>query len=61
MAKVANVIDLVTPKLPPPPPRNAQNRSGLSLADAVTTSPLGSTTVADCSASQVSPPRRVSG
>ena len=29
MGKVANVSEVVTPKLPPPPPRNAQNRVGV--------------------------------
>src|SRR3954464_6154793 len=32
IGKVAKVKDLVTPKFPPPP-RNAQNRSGFSAAD----------------------------
>ena len=32
---------MVTPKLPPPPPRNAQNRSGCELADAVTSLTTG--------------------
>src|ERR1700754_5008806 len=32
VGKVAKVNDVVTPKLPPPPPRNAQNRSGLLVA-----------------------------
>ena len=60
VGKVANVIDVVTPKLPPPPPLCAQKGSGLSVADTVTTSPLGSTTAADGSASQVSPAWRKS-
>src|SRR6516165_3928741 len=55
VGNVANVSEVVTPKLPPPPPRNAQNRSGLLLADAVTAWPLGSTTAADRSASHISP------
>src|SRR5580693_4541871 len=42
---VAKVSDVVTPKFPPPPPRNAQNRSGCELADATTTWPPGNTTV----------------
>src|SRR3954454_1269200 len=28
VGNVVNVSDVVTPKLPPPPPRSAQNRSG---------------------------------
>src|ERR1700761_2496410 len=55
VGKVAKVSEVVTPKLPPPPPRNAQNRSGLLLADAVTACPLGSTTDADLNASHISP------
>lgn len=47
VGNVAKVSEVVTPKLPPPPPRNAQNRSGLLAADAVTAWPLGSTTDAD--------------
>ena len=46
---------MVAPKFPPPPPRNAQNRSGWELADAVTVWPPGSTTVADRNASDISP------
>jgi len=53
--EVAKVKDVVTPKFPPPPPRNAQNRSGFSAADAVTAWPPGSITVADVSASQSRP------
>lgn len=55
---VAKVSDVVTPKLPPPPPRNPQNRSGFSVVDAVTAVPPGSTTVADTSWSDSNPPRR---
>ena len=44
MGNVAKVSEVVTPKLPPPPPRNAQNRSGFSAADAVTAWPPGNTT-----------------
>src|ERR1700738_3666244 len=46
-ANVAKVSEVVTPKLRAPPPRNAQNRSGLEVADAVTACPPGSTTAAD--------------
>src|ERR1700751_2263220 len=52
---VANVSEGVTPKLPPPPPRSAQNRSGLLAADAVTAWPGGSTTDADVNWSQSRP------
>src|SRR5437660_2777792 len=47
VGNVAKVSEVVTPKLPPPPPRSAQNRSGLLAADAVTAWPPGSTTDAD--------------
>src|ERR1700750_3129426 len=47
VGNVAKVSEVVTPKFPPPPPRNAQNRSGLLAADTVTAWPLGSTTDAD--------------
>src|ERR1700758_1792696 len=47
VGNVAKVSAVVTPKFPPPPPRSAQNRSGLLAADAVTAWPLGSTTDAD--------------
>jgi hypothetical protein len=36
---VLKVNEVTTPKLPPPPPRQAQNRSGLVLALAVLTWP----------------------
>ncbi|CKR77436.1 Uncharacterised protein [Mycobacterium tuberculosis] len=55
LGNVAKVSEVVTPKLPPPPPRNAQNRSGWSVADAVTAWPLGSTTDADVNWSQSRP------
>src|SRR5689334_21406326 len=55
VGNVAKVSEVVTPKLPPPPPRSAQNRSGLLAADAVTTWPLGSTTDADVNWSQSRP------
>src|ERR1700757_1387185 len=42
VGNVAKVSEVVTPKLPPPPPRSAQNRSGLLAADAVTAWPPGS-------------------
>src|ERR1700742_3144215 len=32
VGNVAKVSEVVTPKFPPPPPRNAQNRSGLLAA-----------------------------
>src|SRR5271156_27532 len=47
VGNVAKVSEVVTPKLPPPPPRKAQNRSGWLVGDAVTAWPPGSTTVAD--------------
>src|SRR5215469_8083348 len=55
VGNVAKVSEVVTPKLPPPPPRNAQNRSGWSLADAVTAAPPGNTTDADVNASDIRP------
>src|SRR6202021_3059648 len=55
VGNVAKVSEVVTPKLPPPPPRSAQNRSGLLAADAVTAWPLGSTTDADVNASHITP------
>src|ERR1700726_1501128 len=55
VGNVAKVSAVVTPKLPPPPPRNPQNRSGLLAADAVTAWPLGSTTDADVNWSQSRP------
>src|SRR5262249_9983200 len=55
LGDVAKVTEGVTPKLPPPPPRNAQNRSGFSAAEAVTAWPPGNTTVADVSASESRP------
>src|ERR1700753_1468162 len=55
VGNVAKVSEVVAPKFPPPPPRNAQNRSGLLLADAVTAWPLGSTTDADRNASHIRP------
>src|SRR5271154_6694044 len=55
VGNVAKVSEVVAPKFPPPPPRNAQNRSGWELADAVTVWPPGSTTVADRNASDISP------
>src|ERR1700722_6773256 len=55
VGNVAKVSEVVTPKFPPPPPRNAQNRSGLLAADAVTARPPGSTTDADVNWSQSRP------
>src|SRR6201993_1487791 len=55
VGNVAKVSEVVTPKFPPPPPRNAQNRSGLLAADTVTAWPLGSTTDADLNASHIRP------
>src|SRR5277367_1017888 len=55
VGNVAKVSEVVAPKFPPPPPHNAQNRSGWELADAVTVWPPGSTTVADRNASDISP------
>src|ERR1700759_5257189 len=55
VGNVAKVSEAGTPKFPPPPPRNAQNRSGLLAADAVTAWPLGSTTDADLNASHIRP------
>src|SRR5580693_7003772 len=55
VGNVAKVSEVVAPKFPPPPPRNAQNRSGLLAADAVTAWPLGSTTDADVNWSQSRP------
>src|ERR1700730_17751893 len=55
VGKVAKVSEVVTPKLPPPPPCSAQNRSGWLVAEAVTAWPLGSTTDADLNASDIRP------
>src|SRR5215208_2020040 len=60
VGKVRNVNEVTTPKLPPPPPRSAQNRSALLSRDAVITSPSATTTEADTSASHVRPDRRAS-
>ena len=53
-----NVV--ATPKLPPPPPRQAQKRSGCSLASAVISWPLASTSATDWMLSQVRPKGRAS-
>ncbi len=53
-----NVNDVTTPKLPPPPPRQAQNRSSLADADAVSSRPSAVTTSSDCTLSHVSPKLR---
>src|SRR6201992_3311061 len=55
VGNVAKVNEVVTPKFPPPPPRSAQNKSGLLAADAVTDWPLGSTTDADVNAPHIRP------
>ena len=55
VGNVAKVSEVVTPKLPPPPPRSAQNKSGLLAEDAVTAWPQGSTTDADVHASLIRP------
>src|SRR5258705_4032196 len=57
---VRNVNDVTTPKLPPPPPRSAQNRSACSSDHTVIASPLGSTPEADTNASHVRPDRPAS-
>ena len=54
-ATVSKVNDVTMPKLPPPPPRNAQNRSGCADADTVRDMPSAVTTLADTNRSQVSP------
>ena len=45
--RVRSTTDSTTPKLPPPAPRSAQNRSGYSSADAVTIRPEASSTRAE--------------
>lgn len=52
------VKETLMPKLPPPPPRQAQNRSGFRWASQVTSSPSAVTSVVRTSASAVSPSRR---
>src|ERR1700683_5016737 len=52
---VRNVNEVTTPKLPPPPPRQAQKRSGLVLALATLTWPSAVTICSDCTLSQVKP------
>ena len=52
---VRNVNEVTTPKLPPPPPRQAQNRSELVLALAVRSWPSAVTICSDGRLSQVSP------
>src|ERR1700722_12705946 len=44
---VPKVNEVTTPKLPPPPPRQAQKRSGLVLAGAVRTWPSAVTICSD--------------
>jgi hypothetical protein len=53
-----NVKEVTTPKLPPPP-RNAQNRSGWVVSSAVTKVPSARTTSAESRLSMVRPNRRV--
>src|SRR3978361_377135 len=52
---VSKVNEVTTPKFPPPPPRNAQNKSGSTDADTVRDVPSAGTTGADTSRSQVNP------
>jgi hypothetical protein len=52
------VKDVLTPKLPPPPPRHAQNRSAFSEAEHVTVVPSARTTSVLTSESQVRPNAR---
>src|SRR5436190_10461380 len=52
---VSNVKDVTTPKLPPPPPRSAQKRSGLVASSHARTRPSAVTTVAAVSESHVRP------
>ena len=54
-ALVANVYSVTTPKFPPPPPRQAQNRSAFCAALARTVLPLARTTLTAWRASQVRP------
>ena len=57
---VSKVNDVTMPKLLPPPPRNAQNRTGSADADTVRDTPSTVTTVADTRRSQVNPYLRAS-
>src|SRR5271154_1274250 len=52
---VRNVNEVATPKLPPPPPRQAQNRSGLVFALAVRIWPSAVTICMDVTLSEASP------
>src|ERR1700733_1793407 len=52
---VLKVNEVTTPKLPPPPPRQAQNRSELVFALAVRIWPSAVTTWMDVTLSQVRP------
>src|SRR5260370_31709983 len=52
---VPKVNEVTTPKLPPPPPRQAQYRSALLLALQVLTWPSAVTICRDFTLSQVSP------
>src|SRR2546422_2397688 len=49
------VNEVTTPKLPPPPPRSAQKRSGSWFALQVSRRPSATTTCAACKVSQVRP------
>jgi len=52
---VPKVKEVTTPKLPPPPPRQAQNRSEFWLELQVLTWPSAVTICRDCTLSLVSP------
>ena len=53
--RVRKVNEVTTPKLPPPPPRQAQNRSGFWVESHVLTWPSAVTICSDCRLSLVSP------
>src|SRR5882762_7113974 len=57
---VLNVNEVTMPKLPPPPPRSAQNRSGSESAEAVRSWPSAVTTRTERTRSQVRPNLRAS-
>src|SRR5450432_1111561 len=59
-AYVRKVNEVTTPKLPPPPPRNAQKRSALERASQVSTRPSATTTWAERRLSHVRPNLRPS-
>ena len=52
-ATVSKVNDVTMPKFPPPPPRNAQNRSGCADADTVRDMP--SAVTSDCRGAVTAP------